>query len=46
MMKNITKEMIRRGYSRDDIARIWGGNIMRVMREVQAAASREQSVTN
>ncbi len=31
MMKNITKEMIRRGYSRDDIARIWGGNIMRVM---------------
>ncbi len=35
MMKNITKELIRRGYSRDDIARIWGGNFMRVMREAQ-----------
>ena len=39
MMKNITKEMIRRGYSRDDIAKIWGGNFMRVMKEVQAARS-------
>lgn len=39
MMKNITMELIRRGYSRDDITRIWGGNFMRVMREVQAAAS-------
>ena len=36
MMKNITKELIRRGYSRDDIAKIWGGNFMRVMNEVQA----------
>lgn len=35
MMKNITKELISRGYSRDDIAKIWGGNFMRVMREVQ-----------
>lgn len=36
MMKNITKELIRRGYSNEDITKIWGGNIMRVMR---AAAS-------
>ena len=35
MMKNITREFIRRGYSRDEIAKIWGGNIMRVMREAQ-----------
>lgn len=35
MMKNITKELIRRGYSRDDIAKIWGGNFSRVMREAQ-----------
>jgi membrane dipeptidase len=41
MMKNITKELIRRGYSRDDIARIWGGNFMRVMNEVQALATRQ-----
>lgn len=37
MMKNITKELIRRGYNREEIGKIWGGNFMRVMREVQAA---------
>ncbi|MFZ2287171.1 MAG: dipeptidase [Bacteroidales bacterium] len=41
MMKNITKELLRRGYSRDEIAKIWGGNFMRVMREVQAIGSRQ-----
>lgn len=39
MMKNITKEFLRRGYSRDEIAKIWGGNFMRVMREAQAISS-------
>jgi len=39
MMKNITKELLRRGYSRDEIAKIWGGNFFRVMREVQAIRS-------
>lgn len=33
-MKNITIELLRRGYSRKDIEKIWGGNIMRVMRKV------------
>ncbi len=41
MMKNITKELLRRGYSRDEIAKIWGGNFMRVMRENQAAGIRQ-----
>ena len=41
MMKNITIELIRRGYSREDIAKIWGGNFMRVMNEVQALALRQ-----
>lgn len=41
MMKNITKELIRRGYNRNDIARIWGGNISRVMSEAQALAIRQ-----
>lgn len=41
MMKNITKELLRRGYSRNDIAKIWGGNFMRVMRENQALGSRQ-----
>lgn len=33
-MPNITLELLRRGYSQEDIAKIWGGNVMRVMREV------------
>lgn len=35
-MKNITVELLRRGYSRPDIAKIWGGNIMRVMKEAES----------
>jgi membrane dipeptidase len=34
-MKNITIELLRRGYSKADIAKIWGGNVMRVLREVE-----------
>jgi membrane dipeptidase len=37
-MKNITIELLRRGYSRADIGKIWGGNIMRVFREVENIA--------
>lgn len=37
-MKNITIELLRRGYSREDISKIWGANIMRVFREVQETA--------
>ena len=33
-MPNITKELIRRGYSEEDIRKIWGGNLMRVFRAV------------
>jgi membrane dipeptidase len=34
-MKNITKELVKRGYSTRDIRKIWGGNLMRVMRKVE-----------
>jgi len=34
-MGNITIELVRRGYSKKDIEKIWGGNIMRVLSEVQ-----------
>lgn len=34
-MKNITIELLRRGYSRSDIQKIWGGNIMRVLRKTE-----------
>jgi membrane dipeptidase len=37
-MKNITRELIRRGYSREDIAKIWGGNFLRVMGQAHALA--------
>ena len=36
--QNVTAELIKRGYSKDDIAKIWGGNLLRVMQAVEAAA--------
>jgi membrane dipeptidase len=35
---NVTAGLMKRGYSEQDIAKIWGGNILRVMRDVQAIA--------
>ena len=32
---NVTKELVKRGYNEDDIIKIWGGNIMRVWRDVE-----------
>lgn len=40
---NITIELVRRGYTEDQIQKIWGGNLIRVFREVQAVAERIQS---
>ena len=37
-MENITLELVKRGYSKKDIKKIWGGNLMRVMHDVAAAA--------
>ncbi len=37
-MPNITQELVRRGYSEEDIQKIWGGNLMRVFREVTDTA--------
>ncbi len=34
---NFTRHLLERRYSREDIAKIWGGNFLRVMREVQNA---------
>jgi membrane dipeptidase len=39
-MKNITIELLRRGYSKADITKIWGGNVMRVLRKVEEAAGK------
>ena len=35
----VTAALLERGYSEEDLAKIWGGNLLRVMREVQAAAT-------
>jgi membrane dipeptidase len=32
-MFNVTEELVRRGYGETEIAKIWGGNIMRVFRD-------------
>ncbi len=37
---NVTVELVRRGYTEDQIRKIWGGNLMRVWREVNRVASR------
>ncbi|MCK9421718.1 MAG: dipeptidase [Bacteroidales bacterium] len=34
-MGNITLELVKRGYSKRDIRKIWGGNLMRVMDETE-----------
>jgi membrane dipeptidase len=33
-LKNITVELARRGYSEEQVAKIWGGNFLRVMQQV------------
>ncbi len=39
---NITREMIKRGYTTDDINKVWGENFFRVFREVEARADKRQ----
>ena len=35
---NVTVELLKRGYSEDDITKIWGGNFIRVWRAAEKAA--------
>ncbi len=37
-MGNITLELVKRGYAEKEIAKIWGGNMMRVFRDVEKQA--------
>ncbi|MCD7709972.1 MAG: membrane dipeptidase [Porphyromonadaceae bacterium] len=37
-LMHITKALFRKGYTTDMLQKIWGGNFLRVMRQVQAAA--------
>ena len=36
----ITAALLKAGYSKDDIAKVWGGNALRVVREAQALAEK------
>ena len=38
---NVTRELVRRGYSEEQIRQIWGGNFLRVFRKVAAAAEQK-----
>jgi membrane dipeptidase len=38
---NVTRELVRRGYTEQQIARLWSGNLLRVMSEVEKAAARK-----
>lgn len=37
-MMNLSVEMLRRGYSAEDLGKMWGANVMRVLAETQAIA--------
>jgi len=39
-MHNITAELLRRGYSAEDIEKIWGQNLLRVFRQVELFAQK------
>lgn len=39
---NVTLELVKRGYTKDEIAKLWGENLLRVLDEVQAVAQQLQ----
>mgnify|MGYP003682036971 CR=1 FL=1 len=41
---NVTKELVKRGYTQKEIEKIWGGNLLRVMEQVRALASDLQKI--
>jgi membrane dipeptidase len=40
---NVTLELVRRGYTEDEISMLWSGNLLRVLDEVQAVAKQIQT---
>jgi len=40
---SVTLELVRRGYTEEEIAKLWGGNLLRVLDEVQRIAAEIQS---
>jgi len=42
-LPNLTLELLRRGYNEEQIAKIWGGNLLRVFRQVEQVARQIQA---
>jgi membrane dipeptidase len=40
---NVTRELVRRGYTEEEIAKIWSGNLLRVMEQVERVAAELQA---
>ena len=40
---NVTRELVRRGYGERDIAKIWSGNLLRVMEQAEKVAAQIQA---
>ena len=38
---NITRELLKRGYSEEDIKKLWGGNFLRVFKDVEKLAEKK-----
>ena len=43
---NVTIELVKRGYTEEEIEKLWGGNLLRVLDEVQDVAKQLQSKAN
>jgi membrane dipeptidase len=39
----VTERLLKAGYSKEDVAKIWGGNVLRVMRATEAYAQSQKS---
>ena len=37
---NVTLELVKRGYTEEEISKIWSGNLLRVLDEVQEISSK------
>ena len=42
---NVTLELVRRGYTEKQIAKLWSGNLLRVLDDVQKVAKKLQKQT-
>ena len=40
---NVTVELVKRGYTEEQIAKLWGGNLLRVMERVEQVAREIQA---